>query len=504
RTADARKDADRDEYPRPRQRPQPDEQPKKPPKVKPALDDGVLPPAPATRKPDKGIARPELIEKPTAKAEAPVLPSRPVVKADPLKQEKPAPPPAFAMKRRQKLGAEDLRKQLLDTPELALDGVPNTTATLVTLARTAKLRNQTYNGHVALVSRRSDIASLPMRMGKDCHLGKEPAEALQVLSRKLRVQLEASIPRAEGDVRPNVDKLRALLLGDQRNEWLKAEAVPGMMQLLQAENTPVRSLLVELLGQIRGKEASEALAVRAVSDLAPEVREQAVRELKRRPPDEFTHVLVDMLRYPWAPVADHAAEALATLEVKDALPQVIKMLDGPDPSLFIYATHGNQSYAVSREMVRINHLGTCVLCHAPSTDRNELVRGAVPTPGQPLPAPITTPQYYETGAIFVRADITYLKQDFSVMQPVENPNNWPAHQRFDYVVRQRTLKAPQNETLLQKQRQQTKLSPQREAMLFVLREVTGEDHGTKPENWLIVLPPDKRPKLSSTPENGKN
>src|SRR5262249_27227169 len=151
-----------------------------------------------------------------------------------------------------------------------------------------------------------------------------------------------------------------------------------------------------------------------------------------RPQHEFGHVLAEMLRYPLAQVADHAAEALATLEVRDALPDVIKMLDGPDPALFVYARHGKQSYPVAREVVRINHLGNCVLCHAPSTARNDLVRGAVPTPGQPLPAPATTPQYYETGALFVRADVTYLKQDFSVVQPVDSPKSWPTHQRFDY------------------------------------------------------------------------
>src|SRR5262249_50504150 len=173
-----------------------------------------------------------------------------------------------------------------------------------------------------LVARRSDVAALPMRMGKDCHLGKEPAEALQVLSRKLRVQLEAATPRAEGDVRPNAVKLRALLMGSQRDEWLKAEAVPALMQLLQAENTPIRSLLVELLGQIKGREASEALAMRAATDLAPEVREQAVLELKKRPHHQFAPILVELLRYPLAPVADHAAETLATLEVRDALPDL--------------------------------------------------------------------------------------------------------------------------------------------------------------------------------------
>ena len=43
--------------------------------------------------------------------------------------------------------------------------------------------------------------------------------------------------------------------------------------------------------------------------------------------------------------------------------------------------------------------------------------------GQPLP-PITSVAYYETGGIFVRADVTFLRQDFSVVQPVEMPAEW--------------------------------------------------------------------------------
>ena len=53
-----------------------------------------------------------------------------------------------------------------------------------------------------------------------------------------------------------------------------------------------------------------------------------------------------------------------------------------------------------------------------------------PPPGGP-----TSPQYYDGDGIFVRADVTYLRQDFSVMQSVENPGKWPALQRFDFLVR---------------------------------------------------------------------
>src|SRR5207237_9282992 len=125
-----------------------------------------------------------------------------------------------------------------------------------------------------------------------------------------------------------------------------------------------------------------------------------------------------------------------------AVPQAVERLNQPDVGLPI-AVRGTGGVPVQavREMVKINHLGNCVLCHCPSTATTELVRGAVPIFGQALPAPATTPQYYEgnRGGPFVRADITYLKQDFSVMQPVENHGVWPADQRFDYLIRTRTI-----------------------------------------------------------------
>jgi HEAT repeats len=283
------------------------------------------------------------------------------------------------------------------------------------------------------------------------------------------------------------------LLASESN-WQQPEAVPTLVQMLQAENTPVRKLLVELLGQIKGRQASQALAMRATADLSPEVRERATVELKKRPAGEYTALLLEMLKYPFVPVADHAAETLTALNLKSTVPQLIQMLDEPDPAAYIRVKQGRTIVPVAREVVRINHLGNCVLCHAPSTDRTELVRGAVPTPGQPLPAPITTPQYYETGGTFVRADITYIRQDFSVMQPVDQPNGWPTFQRFDYIVRTRSLSLVQAETRRQMQRQP---SPQRQALLFSLRELTGQDRGTRAEDWLTVLPPEQRPKLSS-------
>jgi HEAT repeat protein len=392
------------------------------------------------------------------------------------------------LKRRDLLAEEDLRKQLLQVPEVALDAVPGTSASLLAMAKQSQTAGFFYPGP-ALLSQRPDVAWLPFRLGTDCLLGKEPAENLQVLSRKLRVQLEAAIPKDGLDSRPDPDALRRSLLGDSRREWLQADAVPAMLQLLQAENKSVRLVLVEMLGQIKDRKATEALAVRAMTDLSYEVRAAAVEALRSRPVQDYQRLLVEGLCYPWQPVGEHAAEALAALTCREAVPSLVQLLDRPEPDVPYRVKEGKRTGPlVVRELVRVNHLANCVLCHAPSFSRTDLVRGAVPTSGQPLPAPVTTPQYYDRGGAFVRADVTYLKQDFSVIQTVANPGAWPGHQRYDYLVRYRSVSTAEV-TRLERQRKDNPRSSQRDAILFALQELTGKDFGPSLEAWKQVASP---------------
>ena len=72
---------------------------------------------------------------------------------------------------------------------------------------------------------------------------------------------------------------------------------------------------------------------RAVFDLSPDVREAAVKALRARRNSEYRPVLLGALRYPWAPAADHAAEALVALEDRGAAGQLVRLLDEPDPAL---------------------------------------------------------------------------------------------------------------------------------------------------------------------------
>ena len=59
-----------------------------------------------------------------------------------------------------------------------------------------------------------ELASLPFQMGDECHLGRECAEDLQVVSRALRTLLAQSTP--QGDTRPDAELLRTALLEEPR------------------------------------------------------------------------------------------------------------------------------------------------------------------------------------------------------------------------------------------------------------------------------------------------
>jgi hypothetical protein len=188
--------------------------------------------------------------------------------------------------------------------------------------------------------------------------------------------------------------------------------------------------LIGGLAAIKSPQSSAALANRAIYDLSPRVRDVARTELRKRPKHEYRDQLVAGLRYPWAPVADHAAQAIVALDLHEVIPYLNGMLALPDPN---QPRQDGEGRWVKTEIVRVNHSRNCYLCHAPSTSASDVVRGVVPTPGEPLPI-----MYYDDpSGSFVRGDVTYLKQDFSVVQEVPDADPWPKFQRFDYLVRTR-------------------------------------------------------------------
>jgi hypothetical protein len=70
---------------------------------------------------------------------------------------------------------------------------------------------------------------------------------------------------------------------------------------------------------------------------------------------------------------------------------------------------------------------------------------------------------------------TYLRQDFSIMQPVVDHGAWPELQRFDYLVRTRPATLQETQ-LLALNKLDDKQTPLREAILFALMETTGQTY----------------------------
>jgi hypothetical protein len=463
----------------------------------------------------------------------------------------PKPPGDHGPRRRQTLDQETLRKQLASVPELALrektawyqlnlHGIVISPPTPVRYARTrnGKVANPDDLAANELTKRmqikpmlqpfgsretfllfaqfQPELASLPWQLGEDCHLAREPAENLQALSRALRDLLAQVTPA--GDTRPDPKALRSLLLAARAElpgrgvpafllanvpvpvpvsqaQWADPAAIPALLQLLMAERTPTRDVLVDVLAKIPGDQAVAALARLAIFDLAPEVRDRAILALRDRPAESYRPLLLKGLSYPWPVAADHAAEALVALEDRGAVSSLVGLLDDPDPRGSTTVLRNGKPTTLVRTLVKINHLKNCLLCHDPSRNStSDLVRGRVPTPEQPLPPP---KQYYggETPGLFVRAEVTYLRQDFSVTQPVEATDPWPTQQRFDYLVSERLVDEPDRtrkdtpEAGEEPRREPAVTDyPQRESVLFALRELTGKDLGSSSRDWRDAVP----------------
>ena len=180
--------------------------------------------------------------------------------------------------------------------------------------------------------------------------------------------------------------------------------------------------------------------------------------------------------------AQHSAEALVRLDDKEAIPELVEMLDLPHPNAPVEI---DQDEYVQPTLVAINHMRNCLLCHAPSLNTADIATGIVPNWGNPLP-----PQYYNARSsldlVSVRADITYLKQDFSVVQPVVNHGPWPSKQRFDYVVQQTPVKGAKVDHT--KKRIADAKNLNREAIIFALHKLSSlnpEDNSS--ESWKEIL-----------------
>lgn len=401
----------------------------------------------------------------------------------------------------------------------------------------------------ALLENRPDLAGLPFVMGDACRLQKSERADFKSEMDLMRARLNDSVETLAalvGESNRAIDRLKKngspaqikeaeqLLAEKERGgmkrfwhdddehikERLKEKTtadrerfrVAAFRQILGQNQSELVPRLAAL-GQSAEKEATQALAQMAVFATDEEARQAAVAALQKLPADPATAVLLKGLRYPWPSVAQNSADAVVQLKRGDLIPELIKMLEEPDPRAPVMDT--DKKAPVVRELVRINHHRNCLLCHPPgntpdvlrikSSDTTwskaengvqstflegnpdfdpEVLVAPVPTPG----APIVPSVYYSRSApdIVVRADATYLRQDFSMLLKVADAEPWPETQRFDYLVRTRVLTENEAATY-QKAFGGNGPTPYRQAALSALRRLTGKDAGASAEQWRSAL-----------------
>jgi hypothetical protein len=453
---------------------------------------------------------------------------------------------SIVVKHRREFTEEELRKQLLWAPEVGM-----TPLDVPDLVGSFKANQYQDPGDEFLrlepnyiLARLPELKTLPLRRGFANQIDARAALELHFLGRELHALVDRHAAMNQGTVQRSAvligEFMKAETRADKKAHWLRPDAVPTLQQILGHEDREVRVLLVDLLSRIEGRASSLALVQHAVFDLSSEVRDASIKALQDRPRAQYRSALVAALRYPWAPAADHAAEALAALKDRDAAPLLVRLLKEPDPAApVIRKDHSKKEHLWTREVVRTKHMDNCLICHPPSNSGTEPAQGMVPgfavvnkqtvVPIASLPASLqsvvsgggnvsdtrvtggvsfqnlgknlsggnypyntlnnnTSVSETSVAPFTVRGDITYLRQDFSIQQPVlEVVNPEFINRRFDYIVRFRPLTEKQSHEW-KTQVSRSESYEQREAILFALRELTGQDAGVTPEAWEKLYP----------------
>jgi hypothetical protein len=453
----------------------------------------AVPPAPAAKSSaDLPLWKP--LVPPPKLASFPVL--KPIIeRPDLISVAIPNPPriavPVDVIQEHQALFSNDLQT---DVREIDLDAEEGTSLRLLenadqrsafpsARAVAAELKKTPSPGHeesvLNLIAHRTDLAGLPVRGESECRASPEAAKTLQQVSNLVRrAQVRANRVNRDnpgaaltnGTASHERDLSLVKALAD-RKEWLKDEYSAGLAQMLCVETTPVRLQLTKMLGATKGRNASIALARQSLFDLNSEVRQAAVEALTARPREEYRLTLVYGLRYPLPAVADRAATTLVAVEDRGAVSFLEKLLDLPNPTA---PTVNEKKKWTVAEVVKVNHLRNCVLCHAPSNGEDNPVPGFVPERGKEIPVTY----YAQPEGSFVRADVTYLKQDFSLMEEMADPGKWPARQRFDYLIRQRELTDQEIIDMADGAADPAKSYLQREAVRRALDKLTASDSGS--------------------------
>jgi hypothetical protein len=417
---------------------------------------------------------------------------KPLPTIDPKTPLKDLLPPAPAVKSEGLYLGQDLSR----VPEVLFESAPAKELTTEqwqerkgrTIAAALHLNSGTEDGFLkALLRNRRDLAGAPFQMGGACR-----TKGLRRIAFKTSAEWIRNGGLAQNkfsEFLDSVDKQEGPERG-KRERYLQAH-IAALSQIMGGESVENRLTMVQHLASVSRVEATRELARLAVFAPEKSVREAAVEALTVRRERDYTDLLVGALRYPWPGVAENAARAIVKLERKDLLPKLIDVLADSDPRGPKVEEIDGKKTSVAQELVRINHHKSCLLCHAaadPEKTPDDVLVAEVPLPSEKLAPP--EQGYNKSGSnLLVRIDVTYLRQNFSVMQAVEDSSAWPAIQRFDFIIRKRVLTEREAEALREKLtlREPGELSPYHRAAVRALRDMTGRDFEAKPEPWRKLL-----------------
>jgi hypothetical protein len=330
-------------------------------------------------------------------------------------------------------------------PTIALEAVPQLSKEewkkrkASDVAAAIHLDRKVEDGYLkTLLATRPDLAGLPFAMGGKCRTTGERAKAFKDAVTAIRSQSKSFVSEINNE--------------DEREHVYQAH-IAAIHQVMPAEDSSTKNSLLRTLSAVPRPEATRMLARMAVFSTDDSIRTAAIEALTVRREADATDVLVAGLSYPWPGIAENAADAIVKLKRRDLIPQLEAMHTASDPRGPRTEELNGRQETVAHELVRVNHLQNCQLCHAPAEagkTPSEALTALMPIPSIPLtgegdgdgggygqpPSPSAPPS-----PIVVRVDVTYLRQDFSTMQRVSEwtADSWSPIQRFDFLVRRRVL-----------------------------------------------------------------
>ena len=347
------------------------------------------------------------------------------------------------------------------------------------------------------MKRRPETRGMPFVMGDACRMDAGKSQSFQTNVEAVRQSLDMDSPRrAHGELDDTHAQFWNTYSAQTAANGANSEAgIAALTQMIAPERAALRKTLVQRMSQSNRADATRALARAAVFDRDSDVRELAIHHLKNRDnglAKETKEILMQGMRYPMLSVAKQAALAVLVLDRnKELLPELVAMLDEPAPGDPVEKNVDDKAVCTVREVVRVNHHRNCLLCHSPSqTGQPNEVPGVIPTPGMPF-AQSASEAYgsaQSQGDPMIRADTTYLRQDFSVLMPVENAAPWPDKQRFDFMVRTRVVDGAELNVLQERVRARAGApTDHQKTVHLLLKQMTGQDAAPNRAAWERVL-----------------